>query len=385
MLEQAFAKRLVERKAQHLYRQRLCLESPQAACVAVGDRLLTNFASSDYLGLANHPEVKQAFKEGVDQYGAGSGASQVVCGYSQAHRQLEQAIAKFTGRESALLFPTGYMANLGVASALAGKNDFILQDKLNHASLLDAAKLSAATQLRFLHTDPQSLQQRLNTTSEHFKLVITEGVFSMDGDEPPLSEYIQLLTEQNALLIVDDAHGFGVFGETGAGTLEKMHLTSQQVPLLVGTFSKALGSLGAFVAGSQTLIDCITQFARSCIYTTALPPAIACANLAALELVKQGSERQRLNQLIDYFKDKANQHGLQLLASQTAIQPIVLGQTDYALTVYEKLLEKEFLVGLMRPPSVAKNSSRLRIALSANHNQQQIDKLLATLVSILKA
>ncbi|RLU02367.1 MAG: 8-amino-7-oxononanoate synthase [Ketobacter sp.] len=372
------AQRLQERREQHLYRQRRLLESAQQAHIHCDGRSLLNFCSNDYLGLASHPRVIDAAKQAMEQFGFGSGASHLVIGHSRVHHELEERLADWVGRRRALLFSTGYMANLGVISALVERGDTVLEDKLNHASLLDGAQLSRGQLQRYHHNDVDSLRQRLVQSSGR-TLVVTDSVFSMDGDVAPLQEISELCQQHNAWLMVDDAHGLGVLGG-GRGCLAEYGFTSQQVPIYMGTLGKALGTFGAFVAGDEPLIEYLIQSARSYIYTTAMPPSVAAATLASLDLLNAEQWRvEKLRQLIAYFKQGANQLGLPMMPSATAIQPLLLHDSEAALRVSDALLRKGFLVGAIRPPTVPANSARLRITLSADHSERDIDQLLDAL------
>lgn len=362
-----------------LYRQRRVVEGPQTIEIQVDGRCLINFCSNDYLGLANHPQLAQAFKRGVDQYGVGSGASHLISGHTQAHHALEEELAEFTGRERALLFSTGYMANLGIVSALIDRRGRVLEDRLNHASLLDGGLLSRAEFQRYQHNDIEDLQQRLHQSAQK-TLIVTDGVFSMDGDLAHLPRLAQLAKQQQAALMVDDAHGFGVLGATGAGVAEHFALDQQQVPIFMATLGKACGSFGAFVAGNQDLIEFLIQKSRSYIYTTAMPAAVAEATRASLKLLKtEAWRRERLHQLIRYFRKSAEQQGLKLMDSMTAIQPILVGDSHAVLLAGQRLQDQGFWVGAIRPPTVPKGTARLRITLSAEHSFEQIDRLLEVL------
>ena len=375
---------LDERKSNHLYRQRRVLESAQGAEVVVDSKPYLNFCSNDYLGLANHPDVIAAFTGAANEFGVGSGASHLVCGHSRIHHQLEEELADYVGRDRAILFSTGYMANLGVVNALVGKQDAVFEDKLNHASLLDAGLLSGARFHRFLHNDLDNLELRLKKSTEDKKLIVVDSVFSMDGDLAPLDELAELAKKYNAGLMADDAHGFGVLGKTGAGCAEHFNLDQQQLPVLMGTLGKGLGSFGAFVAGSEELIEALIQFARPYIYTTALPPAVAAASLASLNLVREDTaRREHLQTLIADFKLRAEQLGLTLMPSMTAIQPLMIGDSEQSLAISDALLEKGFLISAIRPPTVPANSARLRITLSAAHSKQQVENLLLALAEVM--
>lgn len=372
---------LEQRHTQQLYRQRRLLESPQAAHIIVDGKSCVNFSSNDYLGLANHPRVVAAFTDAARRYGVGSGASHLVCGHSSEHHLLEQELAAFTGRQRALLFSTGYMANLGVINALLGKGDFIFEDKLNHASLLDAGQLSGARMQRFLHNDMPALQRRLSAcATDAKKLIAVDGVFSMDGDCAPVVEIAALAKSHNAWLMVDDAHGFGILGSGGAGLLQQCGLGQDDVPVLMATLGKAVGTFGAFVAGSDSLVETLIQQARSYIYTTALPPAVAAASRESLRLLhEEGWRRGYLQQLIQRLRTGMEQLELELLPSETAIQPLLLGDAATALRISDALFECGFFVPAIRPPTVPRGTARLRIALSAGHSERDIDDLLGAM------
>ena len=370
---------LRRRDAQHLLRRRQTLQSPQGRQVEIGGRSLLAFCSNDYLGLANHPEVKDALVEGIARFGAGAGASHLVSGHFEAHQALELALARHTGRERALLFGSGFQANLGIMAALLGKEDQVFQDRLNHASLLDGGLLSGARSRRYQHADPVSLQGFLERASGRRVLVASDGVFSMDGDIAPLDALAALCDRFGACLLVDDAHGFGVLGECGAGSIEHFQLSPRAVPLLMGTLGKSLGLMGAFVAGDEDLMETILQGARSYIYTTALPPAYAHACLTALTLMRDSGLRASLHRNISHFRQGAQRLQLRVLPSQTAIQPLMLGDSEQALRCSERLRSEGLLVPAIRPPTVPRGTARLRIALSAAHTTSDIDQLLDAL------
>ena len=373
------ATRLAERRAAHLYRQRPLLESPQGPQVRVDGGELLAFCSNDYLGLANHPEVIQAMRDGAAQWGVGGGASHLVIGHSTPHHQLEEALAEFTGRPRALLFSTGYMANLAAVTALVGQGDTVLEDRLNHASLLDAGLLSGARFSRYLHNDAASLASRLEKATGN-TLVVSDGVFSMDGDLADLPALCAAARQKGAWLMVDDAHGFGPLGATGGGIVEHYGLGIEEVPVLVGTLGKGFGTAGAFVAGSEELIETLIQFARPYIYTTSQPPAVACATLKSLQLLQTESwRREHLNRLIARFRSGAAEIGLRLMDSPTPIQPILVGDSERALRLSALLRERGLQVGAIRPPTVPAGSARLRVTLSAAHSAAQLEQLLDAL------
>lgn len=368
---------LEQRRSQQLYRQRKTLRAlPAGRCLFNGRELL-NFSSNDYLGLSQHPEVIAAAKDALVSHGVGSGASHLVSGHSDWHDQLETSVAQWLGRDRALLFSTGYMANLAVISALLGRSDQVIEDKLNHASLLDAGILSRAQFDRFKHSDTRDLERCLQKQHTGKRLVVVDGVFSMDGDIAPLKDMAAITQNYGAALMVDDAHGFGVLGSKGAGCTDLLALSQNDVPILMCTLGKAIGSFGAVVAGSDQLIETLIQFARPYIYTTALPPAVAAASCKAMEIVQhQPSIRDHLNALITHFKQGAAQRGITLLASPTAIQPIVVGDSGRCLAISQRLLEMGYYVGAIRPPTVPVNTARLRITLSAAHQFDDVDGLL---------
>lgn len=371
------------RREEHLYRTRLNVASGCSSTLSVEGRSLINFCSNDYLGLASHPDISLALKQAADLYGTGSGASHLVSGHSVVHQKLEEQLAEYAGRPRALLFSTGYMANMGVINALVGRRDLVLQDQLNHASLLDGGRLSQADFKRYKHVDMASLEQRLEQSSAERKLIVSDGVFSMDGNLAPLSEISTLAEKHNAWLMVDDAHGVGVLGPQGGGLVEQLGMNLKQVPILVGTLGKSFGTFGAFVAGSEALIETLIQFSRSYIYTTAMPPAVAAATLASLKIVRQESwRRDKLVQLVTRFRRGAEQIDLQLGASNTPIQPVLINNDAKVMQVGQSLRDAGFLVGAIRPPTVPVGTGRLRITFSADHSEEQVDQLVAALDSL---
>lgn len=366
---------------QGLYRSRRVIASPQGINLEIDGRHIVNFCSNDYLGLANHSDVVNAFKAGADRYGVGSGSAHLICGHSAAHHALEEELAEFTGRDRALLFSTGYMANIGVISALLGRGDAVFEDRLNHASLLDGGLLSGARFKRYAHADTADLGANLDKALGR-KLIVTDGVFSMDGDFAPLDELAVAAKNHGAWLMVDDAHGLGVIGEYGGGVLEHYGLGQNDVPVLMGTLGKGLGTFGAFVAGSELLIETLIQKARAYIYTTALPAAVAEATRASLKIaIEENWRRDKLKQLSERFRLGAEQLGLQVMASSSAIQPILIGDSQQAVDISNALLDAGFLVSAIRPPTVPQGSARLRVTFSALHEEQHVDRLLDALAN----
>jgi 8-amino-7-oxononanoate synthase len=371
---------LQQRKANHLYRSRRISDSQQQPEMVIDGRKVLCFCSNDYLGLANHPDVKAAFIKGIETYGAGSGAAHLINGHSRAHHALEEELADFSGYPRALLFSTGYMANLAIAQSLLERGDTVLEDRLNHASLLDGGLLSGARLMRYAHNDAIDLARKLASRESGEKLVLTDGVFSMDGDIADLPEIAKVCTEQDAWFMVDDAHGIGVLGSQGKGSLEHYRLSSTDIPVYMATLGKALGTAGAFIAGSDDLIETLIQKARSYIYTTASPPAVAEATRASLNIIQSQPElRSQLNDNIRYFRSSCKQLGIALTHSNTAIQPVILGETEKTVAASEQLFAQAILVTAIRPPTVAEGTARLRITLSAQHSHAHIDKLIEAL------
>jgi len=376
---------LDERKAKSLYRSRQMLQTPQGANITVDGKRLLNFSSNDYLGLANHPEVIRSFQQAADEFGVGGGASHLVNGHSYHHHQLELELAEFCGRSRALLFCSGYMANVGIINALLHKGDAVFQDKLNHASLLDGGLLSGASFQRYLHDDAASLAKKLTRSDARRKLVVTDGVFSMDGNVACLPALVAAAEKHDAWLMVDDAHGVGCLGDSGGGCSELFRLNEQQVPVLVGTLGKAFGTAGAFVAGSDALIETLIQFARTYIYTTSMPPAIAAATRTSLALIKKETwRRAHLADLIEQFKQGCEAIGVVLLPSQSAILPIMIGDAKTALAASDRLSVLGVQVKAIRSPTVPVGQARLRVTLSAAHSKANVIQLLSALNSVFK-
>jgi 8-amino-7-oxononanoate synthase len=384
MKRQRLEPALEEIERQHLRRRRATVEAyPEKgshARVIVDGRALVDFSSNDYLGLAAHPALAAAMAECAAHCGAGSGASHLISGHGREHAALEEELAAFTGRPRALLFSTGYMANLGVVTALASRGESVLLDRLSHASLIDAGLLSGARFKRYPHCDATAARRLLAEDTPRTAVLATDGVFSMDGDIAPLKALSEATREHDAWLIVDDAHGIGVLGANGRGALELAGLDSEQVPVLVGTLGKAFGSFGAFVAGSDDLIDILIQRARSYIYTTALPQPVAAATRAALRIAREETwRRERVLALTARFRAAARQAGVPLAESATPIQPIPLGSAQAALAGQQALGEAGFWVVAIRSPTVPAGTERLRITLTASHQEGQVDALVEAL------
>ena len=362
-----------------LYRCRQVIQGPQGPLVDIDDRSFINFSSNDYLGLANNENIKRFLIDAVQECGAGAGASQLVTGHSIKHSELETKLANWLERDRALVFSSGYLANLAIASSLIDKSTIIIQDKLNHASLIDAAQLSRGRLLRYQHNNMQSLQALLQRHKDKKTIVMTDGVFSMDGDCARLEEISELCALHGALLVVDDAHGLGVMGESGGGLTEAMGLKQSSVPLLIGTFGKALGLTGAFVAGDATLIEIMLQKARTYIYTTALLPAVAAAVDKTIDLVADATAlRSEVTSNIKLLKDRLDVP----LASETHIQPVIIGQANAAVQVSEALYQQGILATAIRPPTVPEGT-RLRLSITAAHKPSHIKQLIDVLNGVL--
>jgi 8-amino-7-oxononanoate synthase len=392
---------LDNRSAQGLLRRRRTLSTSQGVRITVDGKPYLSFCSNDYLGLANHPQLIEALQQGAQQYGVGAGASHLVSGHFDAHHTLEQALAEFVGKPAALTFSTGYMANLGVVQALVGRGDTVFADKLNHASLNDAMLLSRAEVKRYRHNDVAQLAELLSQTTSGRKLIITDAVFSMDGDIAPVPELLALCEQYDAWLLVDDAHGFGVLGEEGRGILHYFTPLSSSLPdrgeresplsrlgervdspriIYMATLGKAAGVSGAFVAAEQVVIDTLLQSARSYIYTTASPPALSVALLASLKLIREENwRRERLQQLIAQLRMGSKNLPWTMMESATPIQPLLVGSNEAALALSEGLRARGIWVPAIRPPTVPQGTARLRITLSAAHEKKDVDELIGAL------
>jgi 8-amino-7-oxononanoate synthase len=375
----SLSKELESRAGQGLLRKRRTLDTPQSSHITVDGKPYLAFCSNDYLGLANHPQLIAALRQGAQQWGVGAGAAHLVSGHFGAHEQLEQQLAAFVGKPAALLFSTGYMANLGVVQALVGKGDTVFADKLNHASLNDAMLLSRAETKRYRHGDMAHLAQLLEQTGKGRKLVITDAVFSMDGDIAALREMLALCERHDAWLYVDDAHGFGVLGEQGRGLLAHFGLESKRI-IYMATLGKAAGVSGAFVAAEQAVIDTLINHAGSYIYTTATPPALSVALSQSLQLIERGDAlRAHLQKLIVQLRKGLSGLPWQLMPSGTAIQPLLIGDNMEALKLSEALRERGIWVAAIRPPTVPQGTARLRITLSAAHTATDVEQLIGAL------
>jgi 8-amino-7-oxononanoate synthase len=382
-LLQSLAARVAERERAGLLRHARTLDAARGVRVTIDNRGLANFCSNDYLGLAQDPRIVRALQDAANDCGVGGTAAHLVCGHRREHAQLEQALCVWTGRDAALLFSSGWLANLGAMQALLDHDAACVEDKLNHASLLDAARLAGATLKRYPHGDHAAAARQLAGAGGKPALLATDGVFSMDGDVAPLRELADLCAREHATLMVDDAHGLGVLGTRGAGSVEAAALGQDDVPVLMATLGKALGCMGAFVAGSTALIEGLTQFARTFVYTTAMPPALAAAACEAVRVARtEGWRREKLQALIARFRAGALQLGLPLADSHSAIQPIVLGDADHAVTASHALEAAGFFVTAIRPPTVPVGQARLRVTLSAAHEEQDIDRLLGALEAV---
>ncbi len=374
MLE-SLKKELEQRQTQGLMRQRRLLDSPQAEQITADEHQYLSFCSNDYLGLANRPELIAAMQQAAGNSGVGSGASNLITGHHRYHDTLEKQLADFVGMPAALLFSTGYMANIGVLGALVGRGDAIFADKLNHACLNDGGYYSMAEFKRFAHNDVAALEKLLQASKARHKIIAADAVFSMDGDIAPIPEYLKLCEQYDAYLYMDDAHGFGVLGKHGSGTLSHFGLKSPRI-IMMATLGKAAGVAGAFVAGEQVVIDYLIQTAKSYVYSTPAPPALSATLSASLKLIEKGDDlRAHLRHLIATLKQNLHLKRWQLMPSETAIQPLLIGSNHDALRVGEYLQKQGILVPAIRPPTVPVNTARLRISLSAAHKTEDVVKL----------
>jgi len=368
-------KALDQRAVDGLLRQRRLLDSPQAEMIATNNQQYLSFCSNDYLGLANHPHLIKTMQEATGKAGVGSGASNLITGHHRYHDLLEKQLAQFVDMPAALVFSTGYMANIGVLGALAGRSDAIFADKLNHACLNDGSYYSLADSHRFAHNDVAALEKLLKASNATRKIIATDAVFSMDGDLAPLAEYLALCEQYDAYLYVDDAHGFGVLGEHGQGSLNHLQLKSPRI-IMMATLGKAAGVAGAFVAGEQVVIDYLIQTAKSYVYSTPAPPALSATLSASLQLIEHGDDlRAQLRLLMQTLKQHLKVNKWQLMPSETAVQPLLVGSNHDVIKLSEYLQSKGILVPAIRPPTVPKDTARLRISLSAGHSEADVMQL----------
>jgi len=372
-------------KKDGLFRERRTISSAQGPIIFIEGKKFLNFSSNDYLGFANNGELKRYMIKAIKEYGIGAGSSQLVVGHLEPHERLEKKLAKFFNKKAALIFSSGYHANLAIASALINKNTIILQDKYNHASLIDSALLSKGKLVRYRHCDLKHLKSLLEKYKNSELIVMTDGVFSMDGDCSPLSEISKLCRQHNALLVVDDAHGVGVLGKNGAGLVEEMNL-EKKVDLLIGTFGKSFGAAGAFIVGNETIIEVFIQKARTYIYTTALLPSLAATITHTLKMIKESdSLRLHIRELVAHYKKLSKKAEIYTSKFDNHIQPLVVGGANEAVQLSKALYKKNILVPAIRPPTVPKDTSRLRISITAAHTKKDISLLVKTISTTLNA
>ncbi len=370
-------------KAQGLTRRLRRQEGAQGREITIDGRKVLNFCSNDYLGLADDPRLKEAAVQTIGREGLGAGASRLVCGNMLAHQRLEGAIARFKAAEACLLFSTGYMANVGIISSIFGREDIVFCDRLNHASIIDGILLSQARLRRYPHRDMQALEAMLQEASGFKKKgIITDSVFSMDGDIAPLNEIVRLARTYDCIVMIDEAHALGVMGENGRGLAEHCGV-EDQIDIAMGTLSKAAGSFGAYCCGSAELIAFLVNKARSFIYTTGMPPAIAAASMRAIEIIQgEPARRQRLWENTGYMKAALKSAGWDTLGSQTPIIPIVVGDPEVAVAFSDRLLEEGVFVSAIRPPTVPQDTARLRLTVTAAHTREDLDYAVGKLKAV---
>ncbi len=385
-LDELLLKRQRSAEIEFSTRRRRLRTPLREARTEIDEQTCINFCSNDYLGLSQHPNLQAAFIEGIQQYGVGSGASPLVSGYTKAHQDLEARLAEFLERDKVVLYSSGYAANVGTISALISRSDHVYLDRLCHASLIDGVKLSGAKIRRYQHVDYPTLASKLAEECDQEKWVISDSVFSMDGDLANLLLLSKTCQQNKTNLVVDDAHGIGWLGPQGRGAIAEAKLSQAHVPVLIGTFGKSFGGAGAFVAGSEIVINSLIQSSRSYIYSTAMPPAQAYAMQCAVGLIEQENwRREKLKELVDYFREQAIENGINLNPAATGpIQPVVIGLNEKTLKVSKQLLQNGFYVSAIRPPTVPEGQSRLRITLTSLHEKDQIDGLVKALVACLK-
>ena len=366
-----------------LFRHRSIISTAQQVEPIINGERVLSFCSNDYLGLANHPKIVETLISAANKYGVGSGASHLVTGHHQSHHALEEELAEFIGCQRALLFSTGYMANIGAVSSLANRNTTIFEDRLNHASLIDAGVIARAQLSRYRHLDTGELDKKLTHDKSTARLILTDGVFSMDGTISQVAKLQMLASKHKATVVIDDAHGIGVLGKHGRGCTENQ---LAEDTILIGTLSKAFGVFGAFIAAKQDVIEWCIQRARPYIYTTALPPSLAEAARTSLRLVHEESwRREKLQLLVKRFRKHAKQIDLPISSSVTPIQPIIFGSSAIALKASAELLDKGIMIPAIRPPTVPQNTARLRISFSAAHTEAHVDQLLDSLAEVIKS
>ena len=366
-----------------LYRELKVIGNAQESHIEIEGKTFLSFCSNNYLGLANNPSVVEAVKDAVEEYGWGAGASRLVSGNMTLHETLENVISRFKGKEAALVFPTGYMANLGAISSLVSKGDLVICDKLNHASIIDGCRLSGADFRVYAHCDMEKLENILRKSSRYNrKLIVTDSVFSMDGDLAPLPDIVRIADKYKAMVMVDEAHGTGVFGRNGRGVVEHFNLNNE-IDIVMGTLSKAIGSLGGYVTGDNDLINYLRNKARSFMYTTALPPAVCAASIAAINLIKRDpSIRESLWHNVRFINDNLKSLDFNVISSESPIIPILIGDAQKAVDMSKSLYERGILIPAIRPPTVPVNSSRLRMTVMSTHTKEDLEILLEVLSEV---
>ena len=375
---------LIKIKESGLYRNLTAVENAQDTHIKIEGKTYLSFCSNNYLGLASHPSVVAAVKDAVELYGWGAGASRLVSGNMTLHETLENEISKFKKKDAAIVFPTGYMANLGVITSLVSNGDLVICDKLNHASIIDGCRLSGADFRVYAHCNMEKLENILKKSAKYnCKLIVTDSVFSMDGDLAPLPDLVKIAAKYNAMLMVDEAHGTGVFGENGRGVVEHYDL-GNEVYVVMGTLSKAIGSLGGYVSGDIDLISYLRNKARTFMYTTALPPAVCAASIAGIKLIQEDpSMRVSLWNNVRLIKDKLNSLNINTISSESQIIPILIGDAKKAVKVSKLLYDNGILIPAIRPPTVPANSSRLRMTVMSSHTKHDLERLSQTISDVL--
>jgi len=371
-------------KESGLYRELKVVGNAQDTRIDIEGKTYLSFCSNNYLGLANHPSVVNAVKKAVDEYGWGACASRLVSGNMTLHEALEKEISRFKMKDAAIVFPTGYMANLGVISSLVSGGDLVVSDKLNHASIIDGCRLSGAVFRVYAHCNMEKLENILKKSSKYNRiLIVTDSVFSMDGDLAPLPDIVRIAKKYNAMVMVDEAHGTGVFGENGRGVVEHFNL-DKEVDVVMGTLSKAIGSLGGYVSGDEDLISYLRNKARPFMYTTALPPAVSAASIAGINLIQEDpSLRETLWNNVRCIKERLGSLGIDMISSQSQIIPLLIGDTQKTVDISKLLYERGILIPAIRPPTVPANSSRLRMTVMSSHTQADLESLFNALREVM--